>query len=689
MKAQAIEVKRPGTLLNRLNNKTGHWAAKLAIAGKCRWALAFCAGAVFLAGCNVNVGGKQQPLLRHDGIHGELELVAERRTDEQGTSDNKRKSTTTVFEERVRLKTEGNIYHPDFLFYSAAVGLGLAQQRLSSDEESGRHGETLDDYSILAQLLQGKPYPTTFHAGKSEELISRQFLGTLRTERQSRGASLSLQSKDWPMTFQYNASETGQDGLSSLARDFFQRDDERFRYSVAHDFGELSHIGFDFDWTDVSQRSLGALIETETDRYTMLHDLTLGSDDQYRLDSFFNYVDQSGSFDFEYLQWEERLRLQHSADFLTNYELRYTDSKREEFRNTETRGQAGFEHRLYESLVTTANIFTSKTDLDAQGDLTQDGGTLAFSYRKNNPWGTLLSTYTASLTESEQSGGAGIGVVIDESHIAADLVPVELGRVNIDVSTIRVKDGAGLLFQQGEDYTITERNGRIWLNTITVGGAIPPNFTEGQQFFVDYNFFVEPERQEDTLRQNFTVRERFENGLSLYYTHRRQDESVSSSTTDITPDEFSINTVGTDYANKGLFLQAEYSEEDSTQIPSTSTKLQGRYSWSINRDTSASVRVTNHWLDFGEPDERDVVLFKSGAEIFSRLTEEFSVSARADYRNEDDTRFGATRGFQFNSELKYHIRQLSIATGVEFNLLNRRDDEIDGSFLYFRLKRFF
>ncbi|MEA3227200.1 MAG: hypothetical protein U9Q07_14720 [Planctomycetota bacterium] len=115
----------------------------------------------------------------------------------------------------------------------------------------------------------------------------------------------------------------------------------------------------------------------------------------------------------------------------------------------------------------------------------------------------------------------------------------------------------------------------------------------------------------------------------------------------------------------------------------------GRYSWSVNPDTTASLRVLNHWLDFGQPDKRDVVLFKSGAEIYSRLTEERGVSARADYRNEDDTRFGITRGFQLNSEVKYNFRQMSIATGIEVNLLERRRDEIDGSFLYFKLKRFF
>ncbi len=675
---------------NRLYSKTGLSVAERVLAGGMRRAAVLCClSAVFLAGCDVNVGGRQRPLVQHQKIQGEVELVAERRTDEQSTSGSKRESETTVLEERLRLKTDGDMYHPDFLFYNAVLGIGLAQQRINLDDEADRHSESLNDYSVFVEMLRGKSYPATFYATKSEELISRQFLGALRTERLNRGATLSLRSADWPMTFQYTTSESDQDELTSQSADFFARDDERFRYSASHNFGDLSRVSFDFDRTEVSQRSPGAFLETDTDRYTVLHDLIFGTDEQHRLDSFLNFVDQSGTFNFENLQVEERLKLQHLSNLLTNYKLRYADYKRETVRNKETRGEAGFEHKLYESLVTTGNVFTSETDLDTQGDLTQHGGTGALSYRKNNLWGTLFSTYSASLTQSRQSGGTGTGVVIGESHTATELVPVELDRVNIDVSSIRVRTDVGLLFQEGEDYTITERDGRVWLNIITVGGAVPPNFTEGQEFFVDYNFFIEPERQEDTLRQNFTIRERFKNGLSVYYAHRRQDEDVSSTVTEITPDEYTINTVGTDYSNKGLFLQAEYSDESSTQIPSTSRKLHGRYSWSVSSDTSASVGVSNQWLDFGAPDERDVVLFKAGTEIFSRLTDRYGVSARTDYRDEDDTRFGATRGFQFNSELQYNVRQLSIVTGVEFNTLERRNDEIDGSFLYFRLKRFF
>ncbi|MEA3227201.1 MAG: hypothetical protein U9Q07_14725 [Planctomycetota bacterium] len=249
---------------------TRHRVVKPMLLGRVRLSLAICAAGILLTGCSVNVGGRQRPLLQNEKIKGELELVAERRNDEQGTSGNKRESTTKVFEERVRLRTEGDVYHPDFLFYTAAVGVGLAQQDINSDDESGNSSESLNDYNFFAQLLRGKIYPTTFNASKSEELISRQFLGVLRTERKNRGISLSLRPEDWPMTFQYTDSEIGQDGLSSLARDFFERDDERFRYSLNHDFSALSHVSFDFDRTEVSQRSVGALIVTDTDRYTML-----------------------------------------------------------------------------------------------------------------------------------------------------------------------------------------------------------------------------------------------------------------------------------------------------------------------------------------------------------------------------------------------------------------------------------
>jgi len=641
-----------------------------------------------LAGCKVDVQGRRRPLVRSDGIHGELESVIEYRQDEQGTDESRRESETQVFEERVRVRTKGDVYHPDFMNYDVAVGAGLAQQYIDSDDVSGWDEDTLDEYNLFARFLRAKPLSGTVDASKSEDLIARQFLGSLRTERESEGGSLFLRSGDFPMTFQYSNNEIDQDGLNPVASDFFRREDERVRYSVHRDFSETSHARFNCDRTDSIQESIGALVDTETETYTLSHDHGFGGEKQHRLDSFFNFVDQTGSFEYENLRWQERLRLQHTPSLLTKYDLRLTDLQRETLSSEEIRGQAGVEHRLYESLVTTADAFASETDLDEQGTLDQQGGILGINYRKQNPWGMLLSRYSGSYSTSEQSGGGGTGIVADESHTATDIIPVQLDRTNIDVRSIRVKHADGRFFQKGDDYTITERDGRVWLN-ITTLGAIPPNFTEGQEFLVDYTFFIEPERQEDTLRHYFNIRQRFGNGVSLYYAYRRQDQDVSSTVADLTPDRYTVNTIAADYTHKGLFLLAEYSDEDSTQVPSTSTKLAGQYRWLLGPATSASVGASNQWLEFGAPDARDVRLLKGDAKIFSRLSNAYSLSAGADYRDEDDTRFGVTRGFQFETELQYRYRQLSAKLGAELSFLSRRDDEINSAFLYLQVQRRF
>ncbi len=646
-------------------------------------------GMVLLAGCDVTVRGERRPLLRQQRIRGELEAVVEHRTDEQESGVSKRESETTVFEEWIKLRTNGDVYHPDFLNYNLAVGAGLSQQSIDADEVSQWSSDTLDEYLVSAEVLRAKPYSGTLHASKSQDLIARQFLGPLRADRESEAAAVFLRSESWPMMFQYSNSETSQDGYTPLQTDFFRREDERFRYSLDHDFHQSSRMHFDYDRTDARQESVGAVVETDTDTYTLSHDYLFGPGEQHRLDSLFNYVDQTGTFEFENLRWQERLRLQHTPGLLTEYDFQFTELERETLTSEQVRGQAGVEHRLFESLVTNLDGFVSETDLEEQGDLSQYGGILALSYRKANPWGTLFSGYTANFTRSDQSGGTGKGVVIGEQHTATELVPVQLARTNIDVSTIRVRNAAGELFQEGDDYTIFQANGRTFLNIIIIGATIPPNFTEGELFFVDYEFFIEPERREDTFRQSFTIRQRFKNGFSVFYAYRTQEEDVTSTDVNVAPDEYTIHTVAADYTKGGLFLQAEYSDEDSTVIPVTSTKLEGRYRWMLGPATSASVGVASRWLDFDEPDAREVTLLDGSAEIFSRLTDNYSISASADYRDEEDTRFGVTRGFQFDTELEYQYRQFSATIGAELAFLERREDQIDSIFLYLQLRRRF
>jgi len=646
-------------------------------------------GLIILAGCDVTVQDQKRPLVKQERIRGELETVVEHQADEQKMGDNGRRSTSDIIEERVRLKTKGDVYHPDLFNYNVMVGTGLAQQHTDAQDLSGWTTGRLDEYNVSAEILRSKPYSGTVNATKSEDLISRRFLGPLQADNQSESASLALRHESWPMLFQYSRSDTRQDGFTHFAPDFFARDDERFRYSLGHDFSKLSHLHFDFDHTQSRQESFGAVLDTNTNTYTLAHDYTFGGDEQHRLDSLFNYIDQGGSFDFQSLRAQEHLKLQHTPSLLTRYDVQYTDLQRDTLRSQQIRGQAGFEHKLFESLVTSLDGFASRTDLGDEGTIAQYGGMLGLNYHKTNPLGVLLGSYSVNYTRTDQEAGLAKGVVIGEAHTASGVIPTELDHANIDVTTIRIRNASGAYFQPGDDYTASERNGRVFLTTYVVGGALPPSFTDGQEFFVDYEYFVSPQRQEDTIRQSATIRERFSNGLSLFYGYRMQEQDITSTAAKLLPDEYTVNTVGADFTHKGLFLLAEYSVEDSTLIPMTSKKLQGRYRWPLGPATTVGLGLLNQWLDFGAPDARQVTLFDGAADIFTRLTDDYSLSGSVDYRNEEDSRFGPTRGFQIKSELGYQHRQFSATVGAELDLLERRGDEINSVFLYLRAVRRF
>jgi hypothetical protein len=183
--------------------------------------------------------------------------------------------------------------------------------------------------------------------------------------------------------------------------------------------------------------------------------------------------------------------------------------------------------------------------------------------------------------------------------------------------------------------------------------------------------------------------EEFNNGISIYYKHRRQDETVESNLTQVAPDEYRVNTLGARYSKKRLVLLAEQIKRDAPRLPSTTNRLRGSYTWDVDPDTRTTVYASKQWVDVGEPDNRDAALFTSGADVSTRLSDKYNITTGVDYRDEDDSKFGQTKGFGLNSELQYEYRMLNVATGFEFNILERNADKYDSFYWYLRLKRRF
>lgn len=652
-----------------------------------------------MTGCNtVNVGGKQRPLVMRGPITGHVALGVDKRTDEQEGVNTERKSTTTATEQTLRLRTTGDVYHANLLSYTAAVGLGLTQQKLDSDLESGMTSDSLNEYDFTTRLLQAKPYPMSFYSRKTDRLTPRQYVGSVRTESEQSGATLALRSKSWPMRFQYSTGESSHRSLASTSNDAYSRENERFLYSLDHDFSPLSTFSFDFERDDVSYTSSGITTNAKTDSYSLTHGLTFGEEEQHGFRSFLSLLNQSVPLDYQYLHWAEDLRLQHSETFLTNYEFSLSKRREGQFNSASTiqnrtiQGRAGFEHKLYDSLVTRGSVHASDSDFNGTVQSKTQGANLAFAYNKKNRWGVLSSSYSISPTHTEQLGGGEMGTVLDEQHIATELTLVELEKQSIDITSIIVKDVNGLPFLEGEDYTITQVGGTTLLSIIIIHGLplpSPPNFAEGQVFLVDYSFAVEPKREEDTLRQNFIIRQRFKNGFSVFYKRRQQDETIESTRTNITPDEYVTDTFGTSYTKNGLQVSGQFSKTRRSQLPSTQKQIDVKYQKRIGEDTTAHMRALKYWVEYGEPDNRKIELFTAEGGMSSRLNDKYNITASVDYRDQTNSKSGKTKGFQYRSQLQYKYRQLVVTTGVDFSFLKRDKSKSNSVFWYLRLKRIF
>ena len=60
------------------------------------------------------------------------------------------------------------------------------------------------------------------------------------------------------------------------------------------------------------------------DEFTFLHDLIFGKQERHRLDTYFSHLNETGTSDYKYMQWSERLLLQHTENFRTTHELAVT-----------------------------------------------------------------------------------------------------------------------------------------------------------------------------------------------------------------------------------------------------------------------------------------------------------------------------------------------------------------------------
>ena len=594
-----------------------------------------------------------------NNVHADLDALYRYQNAEIDPKSNAGGTKTTFtenrFEETLTLWGDGSIYHPNLITLDPLnVSFGLFQDDIDTNGQSDHQNGTLYSWDVAATGLKKEDFVPTLYSRRTRQLVDRTFGATFDSTITTTGAILDIRNKAIPTRIEVYHSDEEQKALDDSG-DFNLTQDTLVWHSE-HRPSEQQVFTWDYTYSNVDQSTGNITTKFQTNDATLAHSVDFGNKAQHNLTSTLHYFKQSGDIDVEQFSWDELLRLRHTDTFETHYEYTLDKNTYSGVDQTVNRGEAGFTHKLYKSLVTNGDIGyqdTSGTNANQLffTDLTTD-------YHKTVPMGRL-------------TGGAGIGYayqnfeaqnqptqVIDQPHTFVDGQPVILNGSNVDASSIIITDTANIVvYVEGVDYTVQTFPTFVQINRV-IGGRI----AEGQTVLIDFRLTAQPANMVETLYYYANLRYDIERGLfrgvGLYGRFVNQDQSVNSdSPTQFIDNSFTDVIVGADYKIWLVKFGAEREWHDSTIAPFNASRFFARFDTAVNSDTTFSLNSTYDIIDYTD-DGNHIEDWITSARLQHRFNKRLWGFVTVLYQNQRETIGGTTRGLEEQVELQWRYRQM-------------------------------
>jgi len=651
----------------------------------------------WIGGCQAPQGGRRDGVKTLDitSIRRQLEFTVRARDQEQtskvGAGDSSMEERE--FEEAVRIKTEGSVYHPNFLEFSLAGLFGLLQSDFES-QNGDRRQSSSDDGDVLefdfeGHFLKKKRYPGTVFARQYRTLEPRPFLSSLETTTENYGFNWQYVDAKTPTSLQFNHTDVKLHPLDDTEDDGEQKNTS-LRFESSYRFSEKNVLSLLYEHRATSEQPYD--LDLDSDELTLTHRFDFGEQHEHRLDSEFNYFNQSGTYDIERTRWRETLRLSHTETVRSWYQTEILDRTQGSLsgvppiQETSYAASGTLEHRLYESLVSQLYGFGQLQDFDDGLEITRYGVQPSFDYRKKNPWGVFLANYTFRAQTEEREGSGRSLEVVDERATFNDPEPVVLMNTNVVMSSIRMTAEDRLtVYRSGEDYRVGIVGDRVEIDRVPTGRIL-----DGQTVLVDYIWLLAGDYTLDTLTHNVALRQNFKFGISPYYRLRDQDQDVTpASATGVQPEDITANIYGMEYQKGPLRLIAEYEDHESTITPFDALRLNADLTHRFRRDGTG--RLRGRWTDIERKDQqnRKTEFFTIEGRYRQRIGEHLTLEGAVLYRTEEDSLSGNDEGVDVDLTLEWIIRETELRVTYEYGRFEDDFAENNNQTLFVQMKRRF
>jgi hypothetical protein len=596
------------------------------------------------------------------------------------------------FEERLGLGFAGSIIDPRIITFGGEFSFGLAQDRFQERVPGRRMTDNdrgyLLEYDLKLDFFQGSLVSGSVYGRRLDTRINRRFQPSLREDRTEFGTSWYFAHERLPMELRYDYRETDRTNNTRSTDNEHYTDSSLF-YSADWIISDHHRFKLSYEHAETKQEYQGAdrPFATTRDLFILNHEIEFGSESQHSFRTLVHWQEETGDFARDFVEIGPQLMLRHSDSLQTFYRYQFNRERYEGLDVETQRADFQIVHQMYTNLTTTFDMFGLYEDVEDDINTTQYGLSVDWQYNRKNRWGRLYANLALAYDTQEVDGDEGRRVVLDEAITFRDPVPPQLRNRNIVAGTLVVTDATNRrVLRSGIDYVVVVRSNATLLDRVR-GGAI----ADGDTVLVDYSYNTPQNGSLDTIRVDFNLEQRFDNGLTPYYrfSYRNQEDSLSTGFVR-RADRTNHHRIGANYEQKTYTLGAEWESFDDTVEPFDGFHLSGRVGLINKPDHSlgASARLSRLFFS-GGIDSRNVTMADFQVDHRWRLSEAVSTIGRVAYRLEDDSIDGTTHNWDVTAGLEYVVGDLTCEWTVEYDRLGLPNSDEDNIGMFFRLRRDF
>lgn len=588
---------------------------------------------------------------------------------------------------------DGSVYHPDLLSFSLRPEFQYVWQQTRFD--NGQPGEVtswLPDGTGTFTLLQTKPYFTTFSLSGAHDIHQYDFFNSATEDFRLWSVNTGYRTGPVPVTVGFQQSELDSDDLSQHSV-FNQTTLNLHAHSDRAD-NNMTDLSYQYGQFDRELTSSGQTFQDNSDyQYLTLTDQEHFGKSSLNSTLLYNQMesDNGGS---QQLNLALDYGIQHTENFRSLYDYsftRYSDDMSDAMDNYV---RAGVEHQLYESLTSAIDVHGIDSHSSSTGselDVDTIGSTSTESYCKRfGTWGRLTIGNAANYETTEVHSVGTQLYVAREAHTVTAANSFFRLKVPRDTSILGVTGDLNHGLQpliEGVDYTVDSTVDpwqiTIQFTSLTVQALETAN--SSVKVLVSYNVIPNPTGSYSSLADQFQLRLDFFNQLFGVYSRINYIQNYTHMP-GLVLENLSEFEAGADFSWRGLYLNGNYTDRDSSFYSYRAVNTSEGYSFRLPENAGLGVDLHQQWSTYSPNQKIDYydIMAHFDWQPAPHLNWKIEGGIQHQRGGGADQDLGVARTY-----LEWAQGRIRANLGYEYQGRDLSGQTLQSHFIYLRLRRYF